>query len=241
MINTTIAGVEAVSVSVADDTVMRAYVARPKGKPTSGVIVLQEAFGIKEYIQRVTLRFAQQGYVAIAPELFHRTAPPGFIGSYGDYHGVQPHMQALTDETLTLDIQAAFDWLQKEHDLSRRNIAAVGFCMGGRAAFLANCELSLGAAVSFYGGGIAQSLLSRAKDVVAPQLLIWGGKDTHITPEHRRSITDVLTAANKDFVTTTFSEGGHGFACDARDAYHASSARLAWALTDAFLTEHLIP
>lgn len=239
MINTTLKGVEAVMLSVADDTLMRAYVARPPGKPVCGIIVLQEAFGIKEYIQRIVLQFSHQGYLAIAPELFHRTAPPGFIGSYGDYHGVQPHMQALTDENLVLDMQAAFEWLGKEGAFPRKKIAAIGFCMGGRAAFLANAELPLGAAVSFYGGGIAQSLVSRAKDLKAPHLLIWGGKDTHITPGDRRSVTDALTAANKDFVTSTFSEGGHGFACDARDAYHASSARLAWALTDDFLSEHL--
>ena len=75
---------EWVELAVSDGTTMRAYVARPDGKPTRGLLVFQEAFGVNAHIRDVADRFANQGFLAIAPELFHRTAP-GFEGSYADY------------------------------------------------------------------------------------------------------------------------------------------------------------
>ena len=77
---------EKVELAVADGTRMAAYVARPEhGGPHPGLLVFQEAFGVNHHIRNVTERFAAEGYVAIAPELFHRTAPPGFEGSYTDF------------------------------------------------------------------------------------------------------------------------------------------------------------
>lgn len=225
---------EKISLETADGTQMSAHVARTTPHPTRGIIVFQEAFGVNDYIKRIAYRFAGQGFLAIAPELFHRSAPAGFEGSYTDYAGVETHMRALSDEGLVTDGRAAADWLVSQGILAN-NITAIGFCMGGRASFLANATLPLAAAVSFYGGGIAQTLLARAGELHAPQLLIWGGKDTRILPVHTRAVADTLTAAKKPFVEATFSEAGHGFACDARDAYHEPSAREAWALTDAFL------
>src|SRR5579871_3618764 len=125
---------EYVTLSVSDGTSMRAYVARPASKPRAGLIVFQEAFGVNAHIRDLTERFAGQGYLAIAPELFHRTAP-GFEGSYTDFASVVPHMKALTDEGLTADTRASFEWLQRE----AKGLAtgAIGYCMGGRTACLA--------------------------------------------------------------------------------------------------------
>lgn len=229
---------DTITLTASDKTNVPAHAARPKGKATKGIIVIQEAFGVNEYIKRMAARFAPQGFLAIAPELFHRSAPAGFTGSYTDFQGVTPHMQALTDEGILADVTAARDWLVKE-GIPENRIAIIGFCMGGRTSFLANAALPFAAAVSFYGGGIAQTLLPRAGELRAPQLLIWGGKDTHILAEHRHAVADALTAADKSFVEAMFSEAGHGFACDARDAYHQPSADLAWALADAFLAQHL--
>src|SRR6202521_4846674 len=101
---------ENVTLQVADGTTMNAFVATPAdGGKLPGLLVFQEAFGVNPHIRDVTERFAKQGYVAIAPELFHRTAP-GFEGSYTDFAPVMPHMQALTPEGLLKDAQAAFDW-----------------------------------------------------------------------------------------------------------------------------------
>lgn len=223
-------------IEVADGTQMHAYAARPRGAPTAGIIVIQEAFGVNDYMRRMADRFAAQGYLAIAPELFHRTHP-GFDADYEKREGVAEAMGGLTLEGQLADLTAAHAWLMAQ-GIPQAKIAAIGFCMGGRAAYLANSALPLAAAVSFYGGGITAHL-DRAASLSGPQLLVWGGQDHNIGPEQTRAVADALTAAGKPFVEAMFSEAGHGFACDARSAYHAPSAREALALADAFLAEYL--
>jgi carboxymethylenebutenolidase len=225
---------EKVELAVADGTRMGAYVARPKaGGPHPGLLVFQEAFGVNHHIRNVAERFAEQGYVAIAPELFHRTAPPGFEGSYTDFPAVMPHVQAVTTERAEADIRSAYDWLRSS--AKANEISSVGFCMGGRVSFIANSTVALRAAVSFYGGGIAPGLLDRTAKLQAPSLFIWGGMDKHITPEKRRAVTDALSAEKKIYVNAEFSRADHGFFCDERAAYEPHSARQAWALTLEFL------
>jgi carboxymethylenebutenolidase len=111
----------------------------------------------------------------------------------------------------------------------------VGFCMGGRVSFLANSVVPVRKAVSFYGGGIAPGLLDRAAKLHGPALLIWGGLDKHITPEHRKAVTDALSAQRKTYVNVEFSNADHAFFCDDRAAYEPHAARQAWALTLEFL------
>lgn len=227
---------EKVELAVADGTRMAAYVARPEhGGPHPGILVFQEAFGVNHHIRNVTERFAAEGYVAIAPELFHRTAPPGFEGSYTDFPALMPHYQAVTTETAEADIRSAYEWLRSNTQVKASEISSVGFCMGGRISFIANSVVALRAAVSFYGGGIAPGLLDRAPKLQAPSLFIWGGLDKHITPEHRRTVTQALSTQKKIYVTAEFSRADHGFFCDERAAYEPHSARQAWALTLEFL------
>ena len=233
--NQTAIAKERVELAVADGTRMAAYVARPeRGGPHPGLMVFQEAFGVNQHIRNVSDRFAAEGYVVIAPELFHRTAP-GFEGSYTDFPAVMPHYQAVTTETAGADIRAAYEWLRSNAQVKGNEISSVGFCLGGRVSFLANSVVPLHAAVSFYGGGIAPGLLDRAAKLQAPSLLIWGGLDKHITPEHRKALTDALSAEQKIYVNVEFSHADHGFFCDERGAYEPRSARQAWALTLEFL------
>jgi carboxymethylenebutenolidase len=219
-----------VELDVFDGTRMGAYVARPEGEgPHAAVIVLQEAFGVNSHIRDVTERFAREGYVAIAPELFHRTAP-GFEGDYADFPSTLPHMKAITMEGAEADLRAAYDWLKSRIDVKAKDIYSVGFCLGGKISFLANAVLPLRATSSFYGGGIAQELVGRAADVKSPMLLVWGGLDKHITAEHRKAITDALQANGKEYVNVEFSSANHAFFCDERQNYHAQAAEQAWVL-----------
>ena len=225
---------------VSDATSMPAYVARPVGEvPARGLIVCQEAFGVNTHIRDITERFARQGYVAVAPELFHRTAV-GLEVQYDDFETAMPHVRALTDPGLEADLRAAYGFLRTNAVGPNSPISAIGFCMGGRAAFLAALTLPLNCAVSFYGGGIAPNdrnpgLLARVKELRAPVLLVWGGKDKHVNAAQARAVTDVLREAQKGFVSVEFSEADHGFFCDARPSYHAVSATQAWQLALAFL------
>jgi carboxymethylenebutenolidase len=227
---------ETVELKVANASPMFAYLARPAGDgPHPGLMVFQEAFGVNSHIRSVTERFAEQGYVAIAPELFHRTAPPGFEGDYKDFPSVMPHYQAVTNEAAEADVRAAYDWLRSYPQLNASQISCVGFCMGGRVSFLANSVVPVRKAVSFYGGGIAPGLLDRAAKLHGPALLFWGGLDKHITPEHRKAVTDALSAQHKTYVNVEFSNADHAFFCDDRSAYEPHAARQAWALTLEFL------
>src|SRR5579862_8641800 len=147
---------EKVELPVADGTRMAAYVARPKdGEAHPGLLVFQEAFGVNHHIRDVANRFAAEGYVAIAPELFHRTAPPGFAGDYKDFSLMMPHVKAVTTDAAEADIRATYDWMHSNFEVRADEISSVGFCMGGRVSFIANSAVPLRAAVSFYGGGIA--------------------------------------------------------------------------------------
>ena len=231
---------EWITLNVADGTAMRGYVARPRDSARhTGLLVFQEAFGVNGHIRDVTERLARGGYIAVAPELFHRSAP-GFEGAYTNFEAVMPHVRALTDRNLEADVGSAYEWLRADPGTQGLPIACIGFCMGGRVTFLTNALLPVKAAISFYGGGIAPNplgpgLLSRAGDLHAPQMFFWGGLDKHIGPEQTHAVTESLRAASKPFVNVEFSDADHGFFCDARSSYNPSAARQAWALALTFL------
>lgn len=230
---------EKVSLQVADGTSMNAYVATPaEGAKAPGLVVFQEAFGVNSHIRDVTERFAKQGYVAIAPEMFHRTGT-GFEGAYNNFPAVMPHMQALTPDGIMADARAAFDWLQKNPRVLPNSTASVGFCMGGRCSFLANSALPLKAAISFYGGGIAPALLPRAATQSAPILFFWGGLDSHIPKDQVRAVIDAMHEAKKTYVNVEFSDADHGFFCDARPSYKETAAKQAWELALKFLATYV--
>ena len=223
---------EWVELAVSDGTSMRAYVATPSGPPPArGLLLFQEAFGVNAHIRDVAGRFAGQGFLAIAPELFHRTAP-GFDCAYADFAKAQPQLEAVTEKGLDADARAAYDWLERAG--VRGNIASVGYCLGGRVSFVANSGLPLKAAVSYYGGRIP-AVLGRAPKLSGPMLFFWGGLDHHIPDDQRQAVIKGVRDVNKTFVDVVFSHADHGFFCDARASYHAASAAQAWALTNAFL------
>jgi len=223
-----------VTLNVKDAPQMNAYIAMPAGTgPFPGVMVFQEAFGVNKHIRDVADRIANEGYVAIAPELFHRTAPPGFESGYSDFSAVMPHIQALTTEQLIDDIQAAYDWLATQANVQKDKIGCIGFCLGGKATFIANSALPLVASVSFYGGGM-HAIADRAATLHGPQLLFWGGKDQHIKPEFIQTVIEALKKEGKDYINVEISYADHGFFNDDRPACHPQGAKEAWGMTKAF-------
>lgn len=230
---------EMVTIEVGDGTTMGAFAARPEGGgPFPGLLVFQEIFGVNAHIREVATRFAAQGFATLAPDLFHRSSP-GFECSYEDRQAAFAQAQAMAVEGTEADLRAAFQWLQSQDFVRPDWLASVGFCMGGRVSFLANAILPLQAAISFYGGGIAQNLLGRASELHAPMLFFWGGKDEHIGPDDVRAVTDALREQGKPFVNVEFSEADHGFFCNFRSSYHPAAAGQAWTLAKEFLAERL--
>jgi len=230
---------KSVELRVDDGTTMQAYVACPGGPgPWPGLMVFQEAFGVNAHIRHVVERFAAQGYVAIAPELFHRTAPAGFTCAYNDFPSVMPHMTAVNGAGLEHDIAATWNWLQKEPRVRHDAIACIGYCMGGRTAFFANTLKPFKAAISYYGGRTAD-YLDRTPKLHGPMLFYWGGLDTHIPTEQITSIEAALRSAKKPYTNVVISDADHGFFCDDRPSYNEQAANEAWAQTLAFLKNKL--
>ena len=223
------------AVDCGDGTSMGLYVARPTGPATAGVLVIQEIWGVNHHIRSVADRLAGLGYLAVAPDIFHRTAP-GYQNTYDNMNGFA-HAKALTAEGVAADLRASHRWLASDLPAGAPT-ACLGFCVGGRITFVANALLPLAAAVPFYGGGIA-GVLDHAPGQHGQVLFFWAGQDQHITVEHRRATVDAMHAAGKPFASVLYDHADHGFFCDERGSYQPDAARGAWAIVTSFLADHL--
>jgi carboxymethylenebutenolidase len=228
-----------------DDGPMGAYQAVPDGGARRAVIVIQEAFGVNDHMQDVTRRFADAGYHAIAPALFHRAG--GGTAPYDDFEKVLPLFEGLTDPGIVMDVDSARAHLGAA-GFGDRAIGIVGFCMGGRVTFLASLELELGAAVGFYGGGIVSArfpqfppLIDRVGDLKTPWLGLFGDEDSSIPVEDVERLRQELDGADVPAEVVRYAGAEHGFHCDQRPSYHAEAATDAWARTLAWFEEHLEP
>jgi carboxymethylenebutenolidase len=228
-----------VKLSVDDGTDMSAYVSRPGGDgPHPGILVFQEALGVNSQIRNVADRYAKLGLVAIAPDLFHRIKP-GYEADAIVMDEIMPLVRKLTPDGLIADAAAAFGWLTSEGGVPSDKVATVGYCMGGRTAFLANASLPLAAAISYYAGGVVGDILARASSLHAPHLFFWGGRDKGIPPDQHRALTDALRAAGRKFVSVEFSDCNHAFFNEQADRYNEAAAKQSWAIGAVFLEENL--
>jgi carboxymethylenebutenolidase len=207
------------------------------------VIVLQEAFGVNHHIRDVADRFSDEGYLAVAPQLFHRDGSPEV--PYDDFQAAMPYMANLTRQGLTNDLNATTDFLATL-GFHAPNIAAVGFCMGGTVSFFAATLGTIGAAASFYGGGVATGrfglppLIELAADLQSPWLGLYGDLDQGIPVDQVEALRAATKSTSVDNAIVRYADGKHGFHCDARpDAYNEVAAADAYARALAFFAEHL--
>lgn len=221
-----------------DGSAMNVFVARPEFPKAPGLILFQEAYGVTDYIRDIAQRLAHEGYVTAAPELFHRTAPPGFTINYTDFGAAAPHYQATNTDTIASDAKAVYEWLKSDLHVDNSSIGAIGFCLGGRCAYIANATLPIQAAVSFYGGGIA-SILDLAGSQSGPALFFWGGLDQHIGPDQRHAVAEAMSKAGKSATTVEISDANHAFFRDVGQTYNPTASKHAWALTRSFLETNL--
>ncbi len=224
------------------DGPMQTYVARPDAPANRAVIVLQEAFGVNPHIQDIAQRLAQAGFLALAPDLFHRTGTRE-VG-YDQREQAMGLISQIGAAPIMNDVSAVLGHLKQAEGLDARHAAVVGFCFGGRAAFTAATRLpDLGAAVVFYGPGIAagpHATLADAGEIRAPLMLHVGSDDPSIPAEQVQAIDTALTAAGVRYTQHVYPGAGHAFACDARPAmYRAEAATQAWARTLDFLKAEL--
>jgi carboxymethylenebutenolidase len=208
-------------------------------------IVLMEAFGLNKWCESVCDRLAKAGFAALAPDFYR-----GKTYAYTDISGAIEQLKSLKDDAIVADIGKSIDFLAGKNEIDANGIGVVGFCMGGRYAFLANASYptKIKAAVSFYGGGIdappnnalgQKSLLDRVNTMQAPIMLIYGAEDQLIAAEEHGRIAAALSKAKKRYIVNLFPKAGHGFFSDRRDSYVAEAANEAWLMTTGFLSQNL--
>jgi carboxymethylenebutenolidase len=225
------------------DGPMEVYRAKPDGEARAAVVVVQEAFGVNGHIQDVTRRFADAGYHAVAPHLFHRAG--GGTAPYDDFSKVLPLFEGLDDEKLLDDVDAAVAALAKQ-GFGPERVGVVGFCMGGRISFLVAARRRLGAAVGFYGGGIVNArfpqfpaLVGEAAALQTPWLGLFGDDDASIPVEDVEQLRAALDGASVDHEVVRYPGADHGFHCDQRPSFHPDAAADGWQRTLDWFASHL--
>lgn len=205
-----------------------AYIARPDGRARGAIVVLQEIFGVNHYIRSMADRFAAAGWLAIAPALFDRVARGIEFGyTPADLPTARGTMMQVDTAKALLDVAAAAAVVRHAG-----RVGVVGFCWGGRLAWLAGYEQPLAAAVAYYGTRIGQHLPQQVPR--CPVLLHFGERDEHVPAAEIGQIRAACPQAEVHLYPA-----GHGFACDERASFDAPSAALAWQRTQDFLGRHL--
>jgi len=216
---------------------MGGYLARPKdATPRPGVIVWMEIFGVNAHIRDVTERVAREGYVALAPDFFHRSFPGLEVGY--DPKGMEVGMKGLASldaDQMIADAQAAVATLRGRKDCTGK-LGVMGFCIGGHMTYLTACETDVAAAAAFYGGGIAAPKgpggkpgpITRTPKLRGKLLCLFGAKDAMIPLAQVDAIRTALADAKKRHEVVVYPDADHGFFCDQRATYHAASAKDAW-------------
>lgn len=207
------------------------------------VIVIQEAFGVNDHIREVTERFAQAGYYVAAPELFHRSGSPEV--DYDNFPDAMAAMAELNADDIAHDLDAAGDFLAAA-GFTAAATGVVGYCMGGTVSFFAATRGLVGAAASFYGGGIEAGrfgfppLLELAPNLRADWIGIYGDLDKGIPVEQVEALRIAAATSGHDTLIVRYPDAEHGFHCDGRPAvFNPVDAADAHRRTLEFFAAHL--
>ncbi|WP_394653394.1 dienelactone hydrolase family protein [uncultured Sphingomonas sp.] len=220
-----------------EDGRFSAYVARPAGTPRAAIVVIQEIFGVNPGIRRKCDRLAEDGYLAVAPDLFWRLEPGiqldpdvpeemqralGLMGKFDQDAGIR-------------DIEATIRWSRSEVEGGK--VGCVGYCLGGRLAYMTAARTDVDASVGYYAVGIPD-LLREAQAIAHPLLLHIAGDDGFVDTETQAKMHEGLDDHPK--VTLLDYPGeDHGFATEMGDRRSPEAADRADAATKAFFAEHL--
>jgi carboxymethylenebutenolidase len=211
------------------------------------VIVLMEAFGLNKWCKSICDRLAKSGFAAIVPDFYR-----GKSYAYTDTAGAVAKLKSLNDDAIMSDVGKTIDFLAGKSEINANGIGVIGFCMGGRYAFLTNTTYptTVKAAVSFYGGGIdanpgnplgQKSLLDRVSAMQSPIMLMYGSEDQLIAADEHGRVAAALSKAKKRYILNLFPKAGHGFMSDRRDSYSPEAEAEAWIMTTGFFSQNLKP
>lgn len=246
VIRTDAEGIGAGEVKIpAADSPMPGYRAMPKGEgPFPIVLVIEEIFGVHDYIKDICRRLAKVGYCAVAPELYARQ---GDLSTMTDAKVIIRDIISKTpDAQWIADLDAAASWAVSASHGDPSRIGTMGWCRGGRGVWLyAAHRKDLKAGVAWYGpvGGERTEIQPRtatdlAAELNAPLLCLYGGADTGIPVPAVEAARDKAKAAGKSVELVVYPDAPHGFHADYRPSYHEADAKDGWARALAFLKSH---
>ena len=220
---------------------MSTYVSVPSGSgPFPAVVVIQTIRGVNQFIKDQSDKLAGEGYAAVAPDLFHRITDPALTDPY-------ERGATLSDPEIIADCNAAVDFLLGHSAVDNDRIGIVGFCMGGRVAWLAAAtNPHYKAAVPYYGGNIlvargagVQSPFELADGINCPILFHFGEIDANPSQDDMAKLDAELTRLGKPHQFFSYPEADHGFADHTGARYNREGAEIAWPRTLQFFAAHL--
>jgi carboxymethylenebutenolidase len=214
----------------------------PDGPMRGGIIVVQEAYGVNEHIAAVTRKLAAQGYLAVAPHLYHRVAD----APVDTFPAARPLMSSLNGDDLRHDLDDALEYLTAG-GVDGDRIGIVGFSMGGTVALWSAATLPVAAAVTFYGAGISKPRwrgvpagLESAAGLRAPWLGLYGDKDRSITVDEVERLRSTLGSSGVAATIVRYPDAGHAFATDPDSSKHVpEAAKDAWSRALSWFDAHL--
>lgn len=212
-----------------DGSDMRTYISTPDSSGSfPAVIVIQHASGVDDFIRSFADRLAQEGYVAAAPDLYHREES----GTADDAMG---RMGRLKDVNIINDVNACIRHLVSDSAVLSERIGITGFCMGGRVAYLmAAASPDIKASVVFYGGntmtswGEGTAPFDLTSQISCPVMGLFGEEDGNPSPEDVKKIDEELTKHGKTHEFHSYSGAGHAFMTGGRPSYREEAASDAW-------------
>ena len=216
---------------------MPAFVARPRSGRGPGMVVLQEIFGVTEYIKQRARDLAELGYIALVPHLYWRLGPDIALPE-DSQEGLQQafgYMQRLDERQAVDDAAAALEHLRKMPETGGK-AGVLGFCMGGRLAYMLAAASDPDVVVSYYGSGIA-SQLDTAGDISGPIIFHFGEADPYLPLEEANRIREAFST-HPSCEVHMHAGAGHAFDNPSPMFHHAEASREAWPQTAAFLQRH---
>ena len=237
------------TVTIAGDggDAIEAYLARPLDRgPRGGVVVIHHMPGYDAATKEITRRLAVQGFNALCPNLYHREAPGA---SPDDAAAAARAAGGVSDDRLVGDVGGAAEALRRLAG-SNGKVGVIGYCSGGRQAFLAACRLRLDAVVDCYGGFVVeaappdspvprQPVVTRAAELSCPLLGLFGADDSFPSPAQTAELDEALTEHAKDHEFHTYDGAGHAFFATDRPSYRPEAAVDGWGRIWDFFGRHL--
>ncbi len=210
------------------------HLAKPSGHgPWPAIIVIQEWWGLDNQTKSIADRFAKEGYLAFAPDLYH-----GELAKLGDGETAQRLVQKY-GPTAVNDLQKVFDALKNHPDCNGK-IGSVGFCFGGRMSLSLSVTRPVNAVCTFYGGGMQQVFDQLRTNLKAPVLGLFGDKDQSIPVGTVEQFDKLLDEVGVEHEVVVYPNSGHAFFRDTDpNVYKPEAAKDAWERAKKFFKKHL--